>query len=108
MVDPTIYKLFISHANEDRAMANMLHDQAVARGATAYVDTKYLHAGMYFKKELITQIKTSDEMLILLSPRQYFDQLETRVKGKLMRGNHIRVMQENISRALQSDAEEQS
>jgi hypothetical protein len=69
MVASNTYRLFISHASEDRAVAMMLHDEAQRRGATPYVDTKYLHAGVDFKRELIGQIRASDEMLVLLSPK---------------------------------------
>ena len=61
------YKVFLSHSSEDVGVAKLLHNHIIAVGAGCFIDIKHLRGGVSFEEELMKQIRSCDEMLLLYS-----------------------------------------
>lgn len=69
MIGSSNYKVFVSHASADVGVAKMLHALVTNAGADCYVDAKDLRGGVIFREELAKHIRSSNEMVVLLSPK---------------------------------------
>lgn len=64
-----IYKVFISHDSRDRAVADMLSGYIRGMQVNCDVDFQFLEVGSKYKREIRNKIVSSNELLVILSPR---------------------------------------
>jgi hypothetical protein len=64
-----VYRIFISHASEDKGLALLLAAHLKVLDFDVYIDERDIHTGMDFTKEIHDNIAQSQELIVLLSPR---------------------------------------
>jgi TIR domain len=62
------YKIFVSHASEDVAVAQLLSGHLERAGADYVLDAHHIDAGADFCEWMREEIRSSQELLVLLSP----------------------------------------
>ena len=58
----------ISHSGADTRVARKLSDQCRALGATTFLDQTEIEIGSKFETDILTTLRKSDELLVLLTP----------------------------------------
>jgi hypothetical protein len=62
------YQVFLSHATADKWIAKVICDRIEAVGASTFRDDRDINGGDDIPEEIRRQIKSSREMLVLLTP----------------------------------------
>jgi hypothetical protein len=62
------YQVFVSHATADKWLARIVCEKIEAAGATTFRDDRDIHGGDDIPEEIRRQIKSSRELVVLLTP----------------------------------------
>ena len=63
------YRVFISHASADVWIAREFAEKIRGLGAEPFLDYDEIHAGDRFEDKLLHNVRLSDELLVLLTPK---------------------------------------
>lgn len=63
------HKVFLSHSRADTGVAKLLRHCLELMGGTTFLDVVDLPAGVTMRSKLIAEIRNSQEMLLLISPK---------------------------------------
>jgi hypothetical protein len=72
------YRVFLSHASEDRWIAEVIRQKLHEVGVEVWLDVFDLPGGANIKARLRQEMQNSDECLVLFSPVSTFDWSATR------------------------------
>ena len=66
--NPKPYKVFVSHATDDKWLATVLCEKIEAVGATTFRDDRDIDGGDDIPEQIRVEIKRSQEVVVLLTP----------------------------------------
>jgi hypothetical protein len=66
---PPKYKVFVSHATEDKWIAKMICSELKKRGVSSFRDDRDIVGGDDIPEKLVREIVKSKELLVILSPK---------------------------------------
>jgi len=61
------YRVFVSHSNADAWIAQVISDKIELLGAETWLDENDLEGGAFLDDSIIKAIRSSDELLVLIS-----------------------------------------